>query len=372
MSGWTGLFRKSPKLKPDGTLRWFGKLPTYSDYYRGPQPQRIAVGDPGSNGGDAWAIEFNDWVMKGYEIYHTRASNSAAGGSPAGHRHGTPRLPVSGCVLRLPKSGMTVLASIQDYGGDAANRPFPLCFYVGLPTAQWPGPTSDGLAGAIRVLGQLMGLRREVIRFCNTPGRFESVFGNRDLELDGINGDTHDNGWIRQAAAISMTDWLAAARSGGGQGSEVGGRDLNPDTWCQLALRWGEHIRRLESPEFNPTLSFPLAAGLGWEVQTAGWIRWLESRMDLKRRTLSLIVTDEPAEAPARLVVIAREPMADDFLLLTRLGGTLPYLDDLSVVRDEEPAETQPPSAEDAQPGAAVPHVCENWRDFTAVPGPGA
>ncbi len=54
---WTDLFKsKSSKLKPDPQIRWFGKLPTYADYY--------------SSKTDAnWAVEFNDWVLKVYQIY---------------------------------------------------------------------------------------------------------------------------------------------------------------------------------------------------------------------------------------------------------------------------------------------------------------
>ena len=82
---WTSLFKKS-RLKPDPKIRWFGKLPTYPDYYSSPADE-------------AWVVEFNDFVLKGFEIYQRRFAQS---GTPV------PRLPVSGCFIRLPKSGMTV------------------------------------------------------------------------------------------------------------------------------------------------------------------------------------------------------------------------------------------------------------------------
>src|SRR5262245_61054214 len=129
--GWTDLFKsKSSKLKPDGALRWFGKLSTCRDYFNSPLDEE-------------WAAEFNDWVMKGYEQYHARlASQSGVSFLAAQQEAGVQKqrhLSPASCILRLPKSGMTVLASVQDYGGDSFGRPFPLCFYVGLPTAQWPG-----------------------------------------------------------------------------------------------------------------------------------------------------------------------------------------------------------------------------------------
>ena len=133
--GWTDLFKsKAGKLKPDPKIRWFGKLPTYPDYYSSPADE-------------AWAVEFNDWVMKGFELYRNRC---------AGNRDAHSRMPLCCCALRLPKSGMTVFASILDFGGDMRGRPFPVCFYAGLPAPHWPGPTSDTLVGATRVMRDLL------------------------------------------------------------------------------------------------------------------------------------------------------------------------------------------------------------------------
>ena len=51
--------------------------------------------------------------------------------------------------------------------------------------------------------------------------------------------------------------------------------------------------------------------------------------MDLKRRFLSLMVSGDLDSEAGSLTVIARAVMPDDFVLLTPLGRTLPYLDDL-------------------------------------------
>ena len=50
---WTNLFKsRGGKAKADPRIRWFGKLPTYPDYYSSPADEE-------------WAVEFNDWVLKG-------------------------------------------------------------------------------------------------------------------------------------------------------------------------------------------------------------------------------------------------------------------------------------------------------------------
>ena len=52
--------------------------------------------------------------------------------------------------------------------------------------------------------------------------------------------------------------------------------------------------------------------------------------MDLTGRLLSLIVSGDLEEESGHLTVIAREIVPDDFLLMTSLADTLPFLDDLS------------------------------------------
>ena len=310
--GWTDLFKsKSAKLKLDSRIRWFGKLPSYADYYS-------------SEADEAWAVEFNDWVLKGYELYQGRRGSTD-------QRSG--RLPLSACAVRLPKSGMTVFASIQDYGGDMQGRPFPICFYVGIPTATWPGPTSDRLAGAGRAVRELMALRRDVTQFLNSPGRFESVFIDREVDLSGIDAETVDGSWVERARKVALADWFAGARPG------LAVQDAS--AWFTLAARWGRNLAKLdlESESFEPTLRFPLACQVEVDVQLAGWVRWLESRMDIKSRAFSFVVTGELDKGCGVLSVVAHELVPDDFLLATRAAATLPYVDDLSTVKADEQAD---------------------------------
>lgn len=321
---------KTGKLKSDPRIRWFGKLPTYPDYYS-------------SQADEAWAVEFTDWVLKGFELYRSRVT---------GGRKPTTRLPVSGCAIRLPKSAMTVFASILDYGGDMRGRPFPMCFYAAVPTAQWMGPTSDHMVRASRVIRDLLALRREVPRFINSPGRFESVFGDREVDLDDADVQTPDTSWLTAAKAVTLSQWFEGIRSG------VKVREQ--DAWLRVVLTWGDNLASHESKDFEPTLRFPLAMGLSLDAQLSGWIRWLESRLNLARRSLSLIVSGEPDDRVGYLTIIAREVVCDDFLLLTPLAGTLPYLDDLAAVEPSAGSDDTKVGDESAAP-AAVPG---SWVDF--------
>jgi len=298
--GLKDLFKsKVAKGKLDPRIRWFGKLPSYSDYYS-------------SQADEEWAVEFNDWVLKGFELYRNRMANDGKRGVP---------LPISGGIVRLPKSGMTVFASVLDFGGDMRGRPFPICFYAGVPTALWPGPTSDRLAGAYRVIRELVALRREIPRFLNSPGRFEATFGNRQVDLAGIDPNSSDESWQATAKSIALADWFGAAKAGM--------KEASWSTWLRLATAFGENVAKHESEAFAPTFRFPLAMRFSIDAQVSGWLRWLEARMDIKRRALSLVVTGEAGDAAGSMAIVARDVVPDDFLLATPLASSLSYVDDL-------------------------------------------
>jgi hypothetical protein len=327
--GWKDLFKsKPPDAKPDPRLRWFGKLPTYGDYY--------------SSANDAdWAVEFNDWILKGCELHLSR--------------HVGPKrehLPPAACILRLPKSGMTVLASIQDFGGDMRGRAFPIVFYAGFPSASWPGPTANRILPALRVLKELVGFRDSVVRFVNAPGRFETTFGGRQISLDGLNADLRDDSWQAVAKSLDMGTWFGAAADAL--------KAETVDAWLAATTAWGQTIAKLESDEFGPTFRFPIVMALPFEVQVAGWLRWLEQRMNLEQRYLSLLISKDAATAPTgRLSIIAREPVPEDYLLFTSLAGTLAYVDDLCAVTPKAPD-----AGTDGTGGATNVHVPENWAEF--------
>jgi len=328
---WTSIFKSKQKGKPDPRIRWFGKLPTYPDYYS-------------SHADEAWAVEFNEWVLKGFELYQSRLAGSAR---TAG------RLPVTGCIIRLPKSEMTVLASVLDFGGDMRGRPFPLCFYVGVPSALWPGPTHTQVAAAIRAVRDLEALRREVARFLNSPGRFEMAFGDREIDLSSIEDGHADDSWLAAAKSVSLDVWFAGAND------RLKTKDQQQ--WLRGVNAWGDHLLKLDGKSFEPTLRFPLAGGVPLDVQVAGWIRWLEPRMSLSGRSLSLIVCGNLDEEAGDLTVVARAIVPDDFLLLTQKASTLPYLDDLSRT-DTIAGEAQAPA--EGSPAAGAPVSGATWVDF--------
>ncbi len=337
-----GLTQKAAELQVDPRLRWFGKLPTYADYYSSPVDEE-------------WTQEFHDWILQGYEVYHRRRENDPPASPPTGGGAGRRSLPSGECMIRLPKSGMTVLASIEDYGGDMRGRQFPLCFYVGIPSAQWPGPTSEQMAPTARVVRDLMALRQEVIRFCNSPGHFDSIFAGRELDLSGVDADCRDDTWLTEARGIAIADWFARVKDGM--------KEKDPDCWFRLARQWGRCIAENESDSFEPTLCFPITRSLSLDAQLAGWMRWLEHLMDLRRRSLSLMVGSGSSGTDGRLTVIARQIVPEDFLLMTPLSGTLSYLDDVSEVADGDRQDDT-----EATPGEAGATLDDAGETPTAAP----
>ena len=283
---------------PDPALRWFGKLPTYGDYYSSPTD------------GD-WTVEFHDWILEGFVVYRNRS------GTTDNRRAGVPR---SSWVVRLPKSNVTVLSSIADYGGDSQGRSFPLCFYVGLPTPIWPGPTGDTVMGAMRVLDRLEEVHAEVERLLASSQDVELIFSPRDLDVTAVSGGDEDDSWRTVVNETSLDQWFAGA-------SELL-QTKEQAAWVQAVMHWGQAISTLESELLDATLRLPLSSAAPVDVQVAGWLRWLASYMDLGRRSLSLAVTADSAHRAGHLAVIARRITPEDFLLVTPAHDTLPYVDD--------------------------------------------
>ena len=328
--GWKDLFKsKPPDLKPDPRLRWFGKLPTYADYY--------------SSAADAdWVVEFNDWLLNGCELHFAR--------QPAARRE--MHLQTVSGILRLPKSGMTVFASIQDYGGDTRGRPFPIAFYVGIPTAAWPGPTGDRVLSGLRVLSELLLMRDLVVRFVNAPARFEGVFGGRTIDLAGLTAEAGDASLRTAAQATPMESWFAQA--------VPCLKDGDSASWCAAVANWGGSIAKLEGDDFGPTLRLPLVMSLAVELQVAGWLRWLARRINVEQRFLSLLVQKDAVHGTGRLTIIARDLIPEDYLLFTPLASTLNFVDDACALggsRDVNGRSADLPGP----PAAAAP---KTWAEF--------
>jgi len=301
--GWKDLF-KSKSLtipKADPRLRWFGKLPTYGDYYTSALP------------GD-WAPQFNDWILKGYEQYMVRSQES--GSKPA-------RLPRSLFVLRMPKGDNTVIGLFDDYGGDNRGRPFPICFYVAAPTAHLPGPTSATLGIIKPIFDDLLALERDISHFFRVPGRFDSVFGGRELQMPDFLAADPDTTWKDAAGELSMGDWL----------SRADGRLADPTArWFERVRQFGRGIVEYaqEQEDFEPTLRFPLVPDMPPVAQACAWLRWLERRMPMDERYVSIFLPVVTTEPTARMTVIARAPVPEDFQLLADKLAPPAYVDDLS------------------------------------------
>ncbi len=298
--GWTDIFKsRSSQTRPDGRVHWFGKLPTYPDYYASP-------------GDDDWCLEFNDWVLKGFEVYRSRSAMAELKRS---------LLPLGGCVVHLPASQMTVLAAILDYGGDMRGRPFPMCFYVGVPTSMVLGTTVGQSVGVLGVLDRLLDMRRDVSRFVNSPGKFEHTFGNREVDVSWVGEDDRDDSWMREAREIGFGDWFDVVRAG------VKTKDQG--VWLAQVSRRGKGISSLASDSFEATLRFPVAGGWPISVQVAGWLAWLDSRVGLDKRVCSMFLSDGWDGGVGWMGLAIRSLLEEDFLLMTPAGKMLNYVDDV-------------------------------------------
>lgn len=326
--GWRDLFKSKSIVipKPDPRLRWFGKLPTYGDYYTSALP------------GD-WALQFNDWIIKGYEQYLIRSQE--LGSKPA-------KLPRSLFVLRMPRGEHTVIGLMDDYGGDNRGRTFPICFYVSAPTVHFPGPTSATLGVIKPVFEDLLALEKDIANFFRVPGRFDSVFGGRELRLPELPSAAPDASWKDAAGEISLGDWLGRAN---GKLTDPTGR------WFERVRNFGRGIVEYAQTQedFEPTLRFPLVADIPPLTQACAWLRWLERRMPMEERYVSLCIPVNTAAPTAKMTIVARPPVPEDFQLLADKIDAPAYVDDLSKLAPRGNGNSKEPADEQVEvPGGSL------------------
>ena len=302
--GWRSLFgTKEPKRPPDPRVRWFGKLPSYGDYYAPP-----AV--------EAWVVEFHTWLMSGWEIYQRRLKQEGVTED---------RLPASRMVLRLPKSHMTVLVAIQDHGGDSQGRPFPFCILVGVPSAYWVERPHETTQATWRVVEDLAWLQQEVPSLIEPAASPETLFGDRSVDLSPVVSPDTDDSWRDRAHAIAFDDWLAGALPHLAMGEQA--------SWVEYAHAWGNSLARQNGAGRTPTMRLPLSTEITPDVQVMGWMNWLAARQSLGHETLSLMLSGDRCGSLGYLNVIPRALNSEDFLLGTPLATGSAQLEDLCTIR---------------------------------------
>jgi hypothetical protein len=122
---------------------------------------------------------------------------------------------------------------------------------------------------------------------------------------------------------LSVRDWFDA--------TQRFLKTQEPRAWFDMIERWGEQIREHDESDHGLTLRLPLADSTEERIQVAGWLRWLERRMDLSNKACSLLLTRSEARVPPKLTILARDIETDDFLLMTPLSRQLDYLDDITM-----------------------------------------
>jgi hypothetical protein len=151
-----------------------------------------------------------------------------------------------------------------------------------------------------------------------------------------------------QADAIDLETWLSAAGLG----------DLPPGDWLAgthtRAARW--KVQPASASQL--ALNCPLASGSGYVVQAVLWLQWIS--------TLGLAADKEPAivlpapgtPGPARMQIVFRDLLPDDFQLLTTDAGAYGYIEDLG----------QAPAA--ATPGTAAAGAASSGSLLAALTAP--
>lgn len=282
---------------PDASVRWFGKLPSAADYLtRQDQPP--------------WAKAFADWMIAGVEAYHRVVPRRAD----------DERMPPSWGIVRLPKSDVSVIFSMRDYGGDARGRDFPLAYFIGVQSNRVSGPTCDECAALFSIVLELDGFHAALEADVSAKGGPGSGrFDSRAISLQGFDAPVPSRDWSEAARRLPWLQWFRAVQ---------GPHSMSDaEEWKRVLDTWSARITAADGPGFQPNLRFPLARNASWELQVRGWLVWLESRMRLHERFCTCLCATRTAAGDDALNLLARTVVPDDFMLLTSRASQLEYMD---------------------------------------------
>jgi len=292
-------------------LRAYGKLPLYSEYRR----LELAPGLP---------TTFSRWLDEGRLAWMRGAAAREAGA-----------VQTSRVIFRAADSREVVVASVWD-SRDSLGRVFPFSFFITCPVEALGATSAQRWVSALSLFRTFDRAHLELSTLC-AGGDFYRQYRQRavtipDGELDSrvetIRSDAARPPaaeWFDAAAldsSIALADWLASLQ--------------------YRANRWRSQPQLAQ----ELAVSFPLSSSVPAGVQVLMWLDWLEPLISKVGRTPVIFAPGDDAGNGRCLHVLLREPMPDDFQLLTSDQSSYGFVEHL---------ETAPPTTAGAAPAPAEP-----------------
>lgn len=300
-----------PSAKNETPLRAYGKLPLYAEYRR----LELAPGTP---------TVFSQWMDAG-RLAWVRAMTTAKPGAVRPSR----------LLIQLPDTREVVVATIWD-SRDSLGRVFPFSFFVVCPLEALGDDPLQRWAAAL-ALHEAFDRSHAGLRALGGGGDFYRLYAKRVLTLrpDDLSERVHR--LHDEARKISTDEWFQAAGFGD---------DVKAGDWFSGAQSRIERWKAQPELVGELALSCPLARGPSYGSQALLWLALIGRFAEKAGRTPWLVVPADNERPGSMLHVIVRDPLPDDFQLLTTDARSYHYVENLAQI---------PTSSTKAEGESAIP-----------------
>lgn len=302
----------------EALLRAYGKLPFYAEYRR----LEVSPGTP---------TVFSQWLDQG-RLAWVR--------SPSRSEHGLTR--PSRMLIGLADAKEAVIASVWD-SRDSLGRVFPFAFFVTC------APDALG-ADAVERLVTVENVSREFDRLymqlhtLAAGGDFYRRFLKLKITLKPDDLADQARGLREQAARIAADAWLKGLSRG---------KETAAEEWFGGLLRRVERWKDQTASAHDLAISCPVIPGLSPAAQSVLWLEWLGGLFKRSGRLPWMLQSLEPEQQNGDLTLLLRNPLPDDYQLLTTDAHTYAFVEHLTALTSA-PATTATPPSMNIQPTDSV------------------
>lgn len=281
--------------KSDTPLRAYGKLPMYAEYRR----LEVSPGTP---------TAYSQWLDAGRLAWVNSPTKTPQGVTrPA-------RL-----LLRLPDAREWIVASVWD-SRDTVGRVFPFSFFVACPPEALGDSAVERFIAATALFAAFDRAHGELPQLA-AGGDFYRYYGKRRIPLRAEDHADRLSRARTDAAAIDAQAWL---------------RQISPDGKVDPGLLFGALKRRAVRWQTQSdavdglAISCPLVPDASIAAQVVMWLEWLGPL--LARRTPWIVLPADGARPGAAAHLLLRNPMPDDFQLLTTDDAVYGFIERIGYV----------------------------------------
>ena len=282
--------------KHETVLRAYGKLPMYAEYRR----LEVSPGAPSA---------YSQWLDHGRQSWMNSATK-AEGGMTCPAR----------LVLGFPDAREVVVASVWE-SRDSLGRIFPFSFFVVVPADALGNSPLQRWAVACEV-HRLFDEHHARLHALGSGGDFYRLFAKTAVTLTIEGVDERVAALSSAAEQIDARKWFDEAGPDGGDAAAWFGQ------LQQRGSRWAQDPATL----LDNAIGCPLAPSMSLDAQVAAWLEWFG---DLPARAgrLPWFVVRQPGKTDAaRLSLLLRDPLVDDYQLITSDDGAYGYVEHLAAL----------------------------------------